>query len=292
LRIVVFDDYKIGALQGAEAVDLSSLAPPQLAGTPAAVMAFIETYADLPGESLQRALSEGSRTQLRDVRLLPPVPRPRQILAAPLNYRPHIAEMADSKHVPSGLDREKTARELGFFVKASGSIAGPADAIELPPWPGREFHHECELGVIIGKEGRAIPLERALDYVFGYTCLIDVTLRMAPGFEEERAMRKSFHSFTPIGPHVVTRDEIADPGQLRLSLWVNGDLRQDSSTANLIVGVPELIRRASEVTTLYPGDIYATGTPEGVGPIVPGDEVRIAIEQVGEMRLPVRLRSW
>jgi len=292
VKLVAFDAFRVGAVEGDQVIDLSSLVPVPYGGTPYAMNAFIERIAEVGESTIRSAAGKGEGLPLSSVHLLPPVPRPGQLLAAPLNYRRHINEMASSKHVPSGLDREKTARELGFFVKASASIVGPADVIELPNLPGREFHHECELGVVIGRTARAVTREAALGHVFGYTCLIDVTMRMAPGFEEERAMRKSYHSFTPIGPHIVTADEIPDPTDLAIRLWVNDELRQQSSTANLIVDVAELIHLASAVTTLHAGDVYATGTPEGVGPIVPGDEVRIEIEGIGAMRIPVRTRRW
>jgi 2-keto-4-pentenoate hydratase/2-oxohepta-3-ene-1,7-dioic acid hydratase in catechol pathway len=146
--------------------------------------------------------------------------------------------------------------------------------------------------VVVGKEARSVPRKTALDYVFGYTCLLDITLRMIGDHQEERAMRKSFHSFTPIGPYITTRDEVGDPSDLELRLWVNGQLRQAASTASLIVAIPDLIEHASQVVTLFPGDVYATGTPEGVGPIAPGDKVRIWIDRVGEMHLAVTQRAW
>jgi 2-keto-4-pentenoate hydratase/2-oxohepta-3-ene-1,7-dioic acid hydratase in catechol pathway len=130
--------------------------------------------------------------------------------------------------------------------------------------------------------------EDALASVFGYTCLVDATMRIDPdGRAEERSMRKSFETFTPLGPWIVTADEVGDPSNLRNQLFVNGECRQDATTADLIVPIPELIELASSVLTLEPGDVIATGTPEGVGPIRPGDELAIRIERIGEMRLRV-----
>jgi 2-keto-4-pentenoate hydratase/2-oxohepta-3-ene-1,7-dioic acid hydratase in catechol pathway len=291
MRICVFDDYRVGVIQGIDVVDVSSLIDSRWRCTPLAVNQFIEDFDGLRSD-LKEGIGSMPRTSLEQVTLRPPVPRPRQLLAAPLNYRLHVDEMAASPHAPGGLPGEPSARELGFFVKASGSVCGPSDAIEVPDWPGRTFHHECELGVVIGKEARSVPRATALEHVFGYLCLIDVTLRMIGDHQEERAMRKSFHSFTPIGPYITTRDEVGDPSDLSLKLWVNGQQRQAASTAALIVGIPELIEQASRILPLFPGDIYATGTPEGVGPIVPGDRVRIWIDRVGEMQLPVIKRAW
>jgi 2-keto-4-pentenoate hydratase/2-oxohepta-3-ene-1,7-dioic acid hydratase in catechol pathway len=154
----------------------------------------------------------------------------------------------------------------------------------LPNLPGREIHHECELGIVIGKGGRHIARADAYSHVFGYACLIDMVVRGT----EERVMRKSYDTFCPFGPWIVTADEVPDPANLQARLWVNGVLKQDANTRDLIVDIPEMIAIASRVATLYPGDIIATGTPEGVGPVQRGDRVRIAIEQVGEMTLDVR----
>ncbi|MEO8296921.1 MAG: fumarylacetoacetate hydrolase family protein, partial [Burkholderiales bacterium] len=154
------------------------------------------------------------------------------------------------------------------------------------------FDHESELAVIIGRTARNVPRAEAMQYVFGYACLIDATMRIEKDtFEEERSMRKSFETFTPLGPWLVTADEVADPQNLRNQLWVNGELRQDANTRDMIVGIAELIELISSVLTLRPGDVIATGTPEGVGPFAPGDTVKIAIESVGEMTLPVRAQA-
>ena len=147
----------------------------------------------------------------------------------------------------------------------------------------REIHHECELAIIIGKGGRGILPERALDHVFGYSCLIDVVIRG----KEERVMRKSFDSFCPMGPYITTADEVPRYDDIDLQLIVNGELRQKANTRDLIVGVPDMIAMASSVMTLFPGDIIASGTPSGVGPLKAADKVEIRIAGVGEMTLDV-----
>src|SRR5690606_4752397 len=127
-----------------------------------------------------------------------------------------------------------------------------------------------------------------MHHVFGYACLIDLTMRIEPDVAaEERSMRKSFETFTPLGPFLVTADEVANPQALENRLWVNGELRQQANTRDMIVGIAELIELVSSVLPLSTGDVIATGTPEGVGPLRPGDSVRIAIEGVGDMTLPV-----
>lgn len=162
----------------------------------------------------------------------------------------------------------------------------------MPRGSARRFDHESELAVIIGKAAKDVRREDAMDYVFGYSCLIDGTMRIEKGTgEEERTMRKSFDTFTPLGPYLVTADEIVDPENLDNNLWVNGELRQSANTRDLIVGIAELIEMVSSVLTLRPGDVIATGTPEGVGPIADGDVVRIEIEKVGSMTVNVAQRS-
>jgi 2-keto-4-pentenoate hydratase/2-oxohepta-3-ene-1,7-dioic acid hydratase in catechol pathway len=207
-------------------------------------------------------------------RLDVPIEWPNKLIAYPVNYVKHGLEM-----------NSKNRADLnGFFLKANSSLSGPNDAIVLPDLPGREIHHECELGIVIGKGGRNISREDAYKHVFGYACLIDMVIRG----NEERVMRKSYDTFCPFGPWIVTADEVPDPANLQAKLWVNGELRQNANTRDLIVDIPGMIELASRVATLYPGDIIATGTPEGVGPVQRGDRVRIAIEHVGEMTLDVR----
>ena len=141
-----------------------------------------------------------------------------------------------------------------------------------------------ELALIVAKEGRDIPRSAWRDYVFGYSCLIDAVIRG----KEERVTRKGFDTFCPVGPWIVTEDEIGDGVfDLQGRLWVNGDLKQDANTRDLVLDIPGMIEMASSVMTLYPGDIIATGTPAGVGPMRAGDKVRIEFERIGSMTLDV-----
>jgi 2-keto-4-pentenoate hydratase/2-oxohepta-3-ene-1,7-dioic acid hydratase in catechol pathway len=215
-----------------------------------------------------------TRMDVSKVRLEVPIEWPNKLIAYPVNYLKHGLEMKSINRADLN----------GFFLKANSSLCGPNDAIVLPAEPGRDIHHECEIGIVIGKQGRNISREDALSYVFGYACLIDVTVRG----KEERVMRKSHDTFTPFGPWIVTADEVPDPFNIRARLWVNDELRQDASTKDLIVDIPGMIETASRAATLYPGDIIASGTPEGVGPIVRGDRVRISVDNVGEMTLDVK----
>jgi 2-keto-4-pentenoate hydratase/2-oxohepta-3-ene-1,7-dioic acid hydratase in catechol pathway len=144
-------------------------------------------------------------------------------------------------------------------------------------------HHECEIALIIGKQGRQILPENALEHIFGYACLLDMTVRG----KEERVFRKSYDTFTPVGPWITTADEVSDPEDINMKLWVNDVLRQSANTRDLIVSVRNMIAIASSASTLYPGDIIATGTPAGVAKVSPGDVVSIEVENVGRMSLPV-----
>jgi len=291
MQIVVFDQYRVGVLADAAVRDVSAVLDERWQGTPYAINELIAGWDELRPR-VEELAAAGEGTPVAGVRLQPPVPRPRQLFAAPLNYRAHVDEMVDSKHAPDALKATHSPAEIGFFAKGPGSICGPEDSIQLPPMPGRAFHHEVELGVVIGKTARGLKPEEAREHIFGYMVLMDITLRTDGGFQEERTHRKSFESFTPIGPAIVTADEVPDPNALHLFLTVNGELRQDANTADLLVNVDDLIAYASNVVTLNPGDVYATGTPEGVGPIVPGDVVSATVEGVGTLELPVEERSW
>jgi 2-keto-4-pentenoate hydratase/2-oxohepta-3-ene-1,7-dioic acid hydratase in catechol pathway len=223
---------------------------------------------------LNASLTGPSRIALADAHVEAPILWPNKLIAYPVNYVAH----GEERNVSLRADTN------GFFLKASSSLSGPLDPILLPDLPNREVHHEAELAIIIGKEARQISAAQALNYVFGYACLIDVTIRG----KEDRVMRKSYDTFTPFGPAITTQDEVGDPGVLDLKLWVNGELRQNANTRDLILDVPHMIAMASSVATLYPGDIIASGTPAGVGPIKAGDVVTIEIENVGRMSVAVK----
>ncbi|MBV9232376.1 MAG: fumarylacetoacetate hydrolase family protein, partial [Chloroflexi bacterium] len=151
------------------------------------------------------------------------------------------------------------------------------------PYLDKRTDQEAELTVVIGRTARNVSVDEALDCVFGYTCGLDITVRST----EDRSTRKSFDTFTPLGPWVVTSDEVGDPHNLELRCWVNGVLRQQANTHDLIFNVAELIAYTSSVMTLWPGDVILTGTPAGVGPIVGGDRILMEIEKVGQLEVTV-----
>ena len=284
MKLASFNDFRIGVVDGDALHDVTHLLPAFLDQLPRQrINSLIAHWAELSPKLA--AYRDAPRTEVAQVRLLPPNPAPQHVFAAPANYRKHIGEIGDRCVTTGG----RSAREQGFFLMAPGSLVGAGNAILLPQGSERRFDHESELAVVIARECRNVPRAEAMSYVFGYSCLIDATLRIEKGsFEEERTMRKSFETFNPMGPYLVTADEVREPQALTNRLWVNGELRQNANTSEMIVGVAELIELVSSVLTLQPGDVIASGTPEGVGPITSGDEVRIEIESIGSMTLAVR----
>jgi 2-keto-4-pentenoate hydratase/2-oxohepta-3-ene-1,7-dioic acid hydratase in catechol pathway len=272
MKIARFGEDRIGVVRGDLIVDVTDIAGAVSGEWPP--VAMCRTIAKFGALRAKMEAARKPALPLASVRLLTPVPWPNKIVAYPINYHEHGAEMSVSYR----------ANNQGFFLKPPSALSGPCDPIVLPVHAGRRIDHECELAVIIGKEGRDIPREQWRDYAFGYSCLIDAVIRG----KEERVTRKGFDTFCPVGPWIVTADEIGDAvANLRGRLWVNGELKQDANTKDLILDIPGMIELASSVMTLYPGDIIATGTPAGVGPMRAGDKIKIEFEKIGAMTLAV-----
>jgi 2-keto-4-pentenoate hydratase/2-oxohepta-3-ene-1,7-dioic acid hydratase in catechol pathway len=217
--------------------------------------------------------------------LLSPVANPGKLIAAPVNYQKHLDEVRKTVELHHN-NQVAVIQTAGLFLKATSSLVGPGEGIALRKLD-RRSDHEVELALVIGKEASYVPREKALDYVAGYCIGLDITIR-GP---EERSLRKSPESYSVLGPWLVTADEIGDPGDLDVRIAVNGEVRQQSNTKDLIIGVPELIEYASSFYTLFPGDVIFTGTPEGVGPIHPGDVISACIERIGTMEVAVRVHE-
>jgi 2-keto-4-pentenoate hydratase/2-oxohepta-3-ene-1,7-dioic acid hydratase in catechol pathway len=205
--------------------------------------------------------------EVKPTRILPPA-TPSKIVAIGLNYKDHAAEM--NKPLPA---------EPLMFLKPSTAVIGPGDTIRIPPNAGR-IDHEAELGVVIGKRASRVSAAQALDYVLGFTCLNDVTARELQRKDVQYTRGKGFDTFAPIGPCIAIG---LDPGALDIEGSVNGETRQASNTRQLIFSVPDIIAFVSNVMTLLPGDVIATGTPSGVGPLAHGDRVKVKIEGIGEL---------
>jgi 2-keto-4-pentenoate hydratase/2-oxohepta-3-ene-1,7-dioic acid hydratase in catechol pathway len=273
MHIASYDDDRIGVVVDDQIVDVTDLVPgPRAKWPPVGMVQFIAAFAD-DLSPVREAAERGARRPLSEVTLRTPVQWPNKLLAYPANYTDHITEMSSTYN----------ARIKGFFLKAASSLTGPAGPIVVPDLPGCSIHHEAELAIIVGRGGRHIAREDAYQHIFGYACLLDITVRG----DQERVMRKSFDTFTPVGPWIVTSDEIEAPDQLDMVLTVNGEVRQSANTRDLLLDIPGMIEMASSAVTLQPGDVIATGTPAGVGPIVPGDVIDIRIPGVGEMTVPV-----
>jgi 2-keto-4-pentenoate hydratase/2-oxohepta-3-ene-1,7-dioic acid hydratase in catechol pathway len=216
------------------------------------------------------------------VRLLAPIPRPPKFICIGLNYRDHAAEAkAEVPSVPT------------IFNKFPSVVIGPGAPIVLPRVSSKP-DYEAEFAFVIGRGGRYISAARAMEHVFGYTIVNDVSARDFQNATSQWLMGKTFDTFAPMGPWIVTKDEIADPHALDISLEIGGHVLQKSNTRELIFKIPELIEYISQVVTLEPGDVVATGTPAGVGfshkpPrwLRPGDETIVRIQGIGELRNPV-----
>jgi 2-keto-4-pentenoate hydratase/2-oxohepta-3-ene-1,7-dioic acid hydratase in catechol pathway len=281
MRLVVFDDSRLGLLRDERVIDVSDLVGAGGADWPPVFLLRAIAGFDRVRPRLEDALRSRPDVPLGQVQLRAPVVFPNKVIAAPVNYRAHIEEMR-----PLIKGELHAIDKYGVFLKAPSSVVGPGATVELP-FPDRRTDHEVELGVVIGRTARDVAAADAMRYVFGYTGVMDITVRG----EEDRSTRKSFDTFTPVGPVLVTADEIPDPHGLQLQLWVNGERRQNGNTRDMIWNVPRLIEYASHVMTLYPGDLFSTGTPEGVGPLTPGDEVTLEVERIGRMSVRVELRK-
>lgn len=211
---------------------------------------------------------DGSTYQLDDVRLLAPC-LPTKIVCLGLNYRKHAEET--KLDIP--------AKPL-IFLKPSTAVIGPDDRIILPR-TSRRVDYEGELGVVIGRKAKDVPEEKAREYVLGYTCFNDVSERYDQREDGQWTRAKGYDTFAPLGPCIETE---VDPCDLRLETYLNGELCQSASTSELIFGVSKLISFISNVMTLLPSDVIATGTPSGIGRMNPGDVVEVRIEKIGTLR--------
>jgi 2-keto-4-pentenoate hydratase/2-oxohepta-3-ene-1,7-dioic acid hydratase in catechol pathway len=283
MRICRFDDDRLGIVQNGLVHDVSAVQEQIRAATPYTAKgdAFIMALPEWR-DRLAAAAAKVSGVPLSSVALLSPIARPSKAMAAPTNYADHIAEMAAAR-VASGSKHTAKIGTDGIFLKASSSIVGPSEGIPVR-FPERRTDHELELVLVIGKQGTDISQEQALDHIAGYCLGLDMTIR-GP---EDRSFRKSPDGYAVLGPWMVTADEIADPDDVPLVLKVNGEVRQQTNTSHLVYGIRRLIEFASSFYTLYPGDVFYTGTPSGVGPVKPGDVITLESPPIGTMTVPVR----
>jgi 2-keto-4-pentenoate hydratase/2-oxohepta-3-ene-1,7-dioic acid hydratase in catechol pathway len=288
MKLCRYDDDRLGIVRGDFVHDITQ-AQTEIRNAAPYAMKGDAVIAALPQwrERLERLADKTPGKALAEMKLLAPVARPTKLSCAPTNYQAHINEMtAAAAQRGSQVVTTQSVKigEAGMFLKANSALIGPAEGIPIR-FPERRNDHEAEIVMVIGKTGSDIPRARALDYVAGYCLGLDMTVRG----REDRSFRKSIDGYAVLGPWMVTADEIADPDSLPISLTVNGETRQNSNTNMLIYDCRRLIEFASSFYTLYPGDLIYTGTPEGVGPVKPGDIIVCRSSAVlGELKVAVR----
>ncbi len=286
MKICRFDDNRLGLVEndGADYSirDVSAV----LARLPAVTYPFprhdalIAHLAELRPE-IERTAKSAKAVPVEKVKLLSPLANPGKIIAAPVNYKKHLEEALADKGIHHG-NLVQEIHKAGMFLKATSALVGPGEGVKLVH-TDRRNDHECELAVIIGKRAKNVSAADAMGCVAGYAIGLDMTIR-GP---EERSLRKSPDSYAVLGPWLVTADEVPDPGKLALKLTVNGEVRQDAHTSDLILTVAQLIEWGSSFYTLHPGDVILTGTPQGVGPVRPGDVMVASIERIGSMAVQI-----
>lgn len=238
--------------------------------------------------ALQNARAAATRAErVADYLTLAPLPNPGKVLFSGLNYRSHLEENPGAT-LPTYPQ---------FFAKLPSSIIGPGEAIRLPE-PQSQVDYEVELAVIMGQKTSRAGVENALEHVFGYTVVNDVSGRDVQFADHQITTGKGFDTFCPMGPEIVLTDEIADPSRLHVASYVNGERRQHAPTSDMLFSVAQLIAFLSAHITLYPGDVISTGTPAGVGCfrhpalyLKPGDVVEVAVEEIGRLANPVEA-AW
>ncbi len=288
MKLCRYDDDRLGVVRGelvhdvTEAqIEIRNAAPYAMQGD--AVVAALPQWR----ERIELLADKAPGRPIAQVKLLSPVARPTKLACAPTNYQAHINEMQAAAAKPGSqivAHQSSKILEAGMFLKANSALVGASEGIPLR-FPDRRNDHEVELVMVIGKTGSDIPQSRALDHVAGYCLGLDITVRG----REDRSFRKSVDGYAVLGPWMASADEIPDPDALPLTLAVNGEIRQNSNTRDLIYNCRRLIEFASSFYTLYPGDLVYTGTPEGVGPIQPGDVIICrSAPQLGELKISVR----
>lgn len=267
MKFVLFNEFKPGILADGKVYDISLLLRKDAHHPQELVEEFIIKYDQLLPE-LKKVLKNGKGVVVDSVRLRAPVPRPVHLVCALRNYK-------EGTELPN----------IDFFLKSSTCIIGPGDTVVLPDVKASVFHHEPELAVVIKKFAQNVPAAKAMEYVFGYTCFNDVSAR---DIGASYYFRKSFDTFGPMGPCVVTADEIPDPHNIRVKLWVDDKARHDYCTCDMANHIDKLIESASSCTALYPGDIISTGTHHtGLGPIQGGNTCSMEIEHIGAFSVKV-----
>ncbi len=282
MKLLYFDDFKLGVLKGDTVVDVSALVKdiPHI-GPHDLISGLIERFADYRGR-LEEAASRGSGVPVARVRVRPPLPKPYNIVAMAVNY---MEDGTRSEPAP-----------INAFHKSPSSIIGPGDTMVLPDVPATIFEGEAEMAVVIGKRATNVRAADAMSHVFGYMNFIDGSARGLPPAGNVFYQMKSRDTFCPIGPYLVTADEIPDPHKLAIKLWVNGTLMQNFNTDDMAHKIPRCIEWVTSIHTLEPGDVLATGTNHrGLSAFQNGDRIELETEGLGRLGFDVRddlKRTW
>ncbi len=279
MQLALYNDYRLGILQHDSLYDVSAVVEPLGYHSPQEMMQMLIANWATMQPKLDAAVAAGEGISPTDVQFCPPIPRPGQLVCLAGNY----------------LEPQKPERGLfNAFLKSPNSVLGHGGTVELAPAEATVFHFEPELAIVIGKAASRLSADEAMDCIFGYTQFIDVSTRGLPG---GFFLGKSWHTSGPMGPVIVTKDEVPEPNNLRVQLWVNDEQRHDISTASMDRHIPELLVEVTKVLPLEPGDVVSTGTHHfGLGPVQDGDSVRLSVEGLGPA-LVVRChdeqkRSW
>lgn len=282
MKICWFNEHRLGVVENGLVHDVTEALKalpqpsyPQVGGD------LVVANLDVLRAAATSLLPTSPTYRVEEVRLLSPVAQPGKIIGVPVNYQAHVEEAQRDAHIFT-TRYTGGVKEQGLFLKANSSLIGCSQAVEIT-MPERLTHHEIELAAVIGKKVSRVTQAQALDCIAGYSIALDMTVR-GP---EDRSLRKSLDTYSVLGPWLVTADEIADPQQLDLRLTVNGEVRQITNSAQMIMYIAEQIEWASSYYTLYPGDVIMTGTCEGVGPVAPGDVMHASISSIGEMQVRV-----
>jgi len=219
-----------------------------------------------------------------EVELGSPIERPGKVIAAPLNYENHIEEALADRDITT--EEWFSIEDKGYFLKAPSSVVGPDHGVELP-FSDRRVDHEIELAFVMDEDVKDVDADEAWDHIFGYTILLDISVRG----DQDRSNRKSYDTFTVVGPAVVTADEIDDPQDLQMELELNGDRKQYENTGDMVYTCADIVEYASLGATIEAGDVITTGTPEGVSELSGGDTIDAQIEDVGRMVVDVTERD-
>ena len=282
MQICRFNDNRLGLVDGEAVKDVTAaLDVLPAARYPLPTHDLMITNLPRLREAIAAAAKTARTIALKECTLLSPVANPGKIVAAPVNYKKHLDEARADPQIHHQ-NQVAEIQRVGLFLKATSSLEGPSKTIRIRH-PERRTDHEIELAAIIGTRADRVTREEALSHVAGYCIGFDITVR-GP---EERSLRKSIDGYTVLGPWLTTADSVVDPTNLDLLLTVNGEVRQKANTRDLIIGIADLIVFASSFYTLMPGDVLLTGTPEGVGPVVPGDTLDASISGLGSMQVKV-----